>query len=250
MVLAKLKPKSGFSHFFHLGLNALFPAILFVLIRMGFVPIAASLIVLSKWRMFAVRPRYWPANLRANGVDITVGFAAVIFMANSGTASWQIVWAAAYAGWLIFIKPGSSIWKTSMQALIAQIVGSMALFLELGGAPLYVLVLLIWLICYAVARHFFTSFEEPYTPLYAHTWGYFAAALVWLLGHWLVFYGAVAQPTLLLTVIGFGLGTLYYLEQTDRLSVMVRRNFVVMMVAIVLVVILLTDWSGGTVTFS
>lgn len=247
MVLAKLKPKSGFSHFLHLGLNAVLPALLFVLVRMGFVPLAASLIILAKWRMFAVRPRYWPANLRANGVDITVGFATVIFMANSSTASWQLVWAVAYAIWLIFIKPGTSIWKTSLQALIAQTAGLMALFMALGDVSLFVLVGLTWMISYAVARHFFTSFEEPYTALYAHTWGYVSAAMVWLLGHWLVFYGIVAQPTLLLTVLGFGFAALYYLEQTDRLSVMVRRNFVVMMVAIVLVVILLTDWSDGAV---
>lgn len=243
----RLKPKSGFSHFLHLGLNALLPALLFVMIRMGFVPLAASLVILSKWRMFAVRPRYWPANVRANGVDLTVGFATVIFMSNSATAAWQLVWAVSYAIWLIFIKPGSSVWKTSLQALIAQTVGLMALFMALGDAPLYVLVILVWMICYGVARHFFTSFEEPYTSLYAHTWGYFAAALTWLLGHWLIFYGIVAQPTLLLTVMGFGLSALYYLEQTDRLSIVVRRNFVVMMVAIILVVILLTNWSGGTV---
>lgn len=101
MVLKKLKPKSGFSHFVHIAFNAAFPAILFVLVRMGFVPLAVSLIVLSKWRMFAVRPRYWPANLRANGVDMTVGIAAVIFMAQSSTAMWQLVWAVAYAIWLI-----------------------------------------------------------------------------------------------------------------------------------------------------
>ena len=80
MVLTKLKPKSGFSHFFHLGLNALLPALLYVMISMGFVPLAASLIILSKWRMFAVRPRYWPANLRANGVDLTVGLYYFFFI--------------------------------------------------------------------------------------------------------------------------------------------------------------------------
>lgn len=243
----KLKPKSGFSHFIHLGLNALLPALLFVMVRMEFVPIAALLIVLSKWRMFAVRPRYWPANLRANAVDLVIGFSTVIFMSNSDSASWQLVWAVSYAIWLIFIKPGASVWKTSLQALLAQAVGLMALFMALADASTLVLVLLTWIICYSVARHFFTSFEERYTALYAHTWGYFGAALTWLLGHWLVFYSIVAQPTLLLTVLGFGLAALYYLEQTDRLSVAVRRNFVVMMVAIVLVVILLTNWSSETI---
>ncbi len=247
MVLKKLKPKSGFSHFVHILFNALFPVLLLVLVRMGFVPLAATLIVLSKWRMFAVRMRYWPANLRANGVDMTVGFATVIFMAHSDLATWQLVWAAAYAIWLILIKPGSSIFKTSIQALIAQTAGLMALYLALGDASIFILVLLTWMICYSAARHFFTSFEEPYTSLYAHSWGYTAGALTWLLGHWLVFYGLVAQPTLMLTVLGFSFAALYYLEQTDRLSVMVRRNFIAMTVAIVLVIILLTDWSGGTV---
>lgn len=243
----KLKPKSGFSHFIHIGLNILLPALLFILVRMSFVPIAASLIVLSKWRMFAVRPRYWPANLRANGVDLTIGFSTVIFMANANSASWQLVWAVAYAVWLIFVKPGSSVWKTSLQAFLAQTAGLTALFIALGDASILVLVVLAWMICYSVARHFFTSFEEPYTALYAQTWGYFGAALTWLLAHWLVFYDFIAQPMLLLTVLGFGLAALYYLEHTDRLSVVVRRNFVVMMIAIVLVVILLTDWSGGAV---
>lgn len=246
MVLARLKPKSGFSHFLHIGLNALLPVLLLILIRMGFVPQAAALIILSKWRMFAVRPRYWPANVRANGVDIAVGFATVIFISNSASTAWQLVWTLAYAIWLIFIKPGSSVWKTSLQAFIAQTAGLMALFMALGDAQLYVLVILTWMICYGVARHFFTSFEEPYTSLYSHTWGYFAAALTWLLVHWLIYYGDVAQPTLLLTVIGFGLSALYYLEQTDRLSIVVRRNFVVMMVAIIMVILLLTNWSSVT----
>jgi len=122
----------------------------------------------------------------------------------------------------------------------------MAIFMALGDASILVLVLLTWLVCYGVARHFFTSFEEPYTSLYAHTWGYFAAALTWLLAHWLVFFGIVAQVTFLLTVLGFGLAALYYLEQTDRLSIVVRRNFVVMMIAIVMVIILLTNWSTVT----
>ncbi len=243
----RLKPKSGFSHFIHLGLNALLPALVFVMVRMEFVPIAALLIVLSKWRMFAVRPRYWLANIRANSVDLIVGFSTVIFMSTTTSASWQLVWAASYAIWLIFIKPGSSIWKTSLQALLAQTAGLMALFMALGDASILILVSAAWVICYSAARHFFTGYEEQYTALYAHTWGYFAASLTWLLGHWLIYYNIIAQPTLLLTVLGFGLAALYYLEHTDRLSVAVRRNFVVMMVAIVLVVILLTNWSSETI---
>ena len=37
---------------------------------------AIILVLLSKWRVVAVRPRYWWLNLKANLVDFTVGAAA------------------------------------------------------------------------------------------------------------------------------------------------------------------------------
>lgn len=246
-MVRNLKPKSGFSHFFHIALNALLPALVFVLIRMHFVQLAIALILLSKWRMFAVRPRYWPANIRANAVDIIVGVSLVIFMSHSASASWQLLWAIAYGAWLILIKPGSSILKVSIQAGIAQLCGFMALFLAWGDAPLGGLVVAAWVMSYLAARHFMSSFDEPHNSLYAHTWGYFASALTWLLGHWLLFYGVLAQPTLLLTVIGFGLAALYYLDHADRLSLLLRRQFVFIMAMIVVVVLVLSDWGDKAI---
>jgi hypothetical protein len=136
---------------------------------------------------------------------------------------------------------------TAVQAILAQMFGLMALFLGWGGANLAVIVLGSWVICYIAARHFFTSFDEPYMSLLSHSWGYFAAALTWVLGHWLLFYGVVAQPTLLLTVIGFGLATLYYLDQTDRLSLFLRRQFIFIMVAVIFVVLVFSDWGDKTI---
>jgi len=66
------------------------------------------------------------------------------------------------------------------------------------------------------------------------------------LAHWLLFYGVVSQPTLFLSVLGFGIGTLYYLEKRDRLSVLVRRQFVFVMVAIIVIVVVLADWGDKT----
>jgi hypothetical protein len=62
------------------------------------------------------------------------------------------------------------------------------------------------------------------------------------LSHWLLFYGQLAQPTLLLAVIGYGVATLYYLDHDDRLSSAWRRQFVLMMVAVVVVVLTFSDW--------
>jgi hypothetical protein len=238
----KLKPASGFSHFVHLGLTVLLPALVFILVRINFIQLAMAVILLSKWRMLAVRPRYWPANVRANAVDLMVGVSIVIFMAHTDAFSWHLAWALAYGIWLVFIKPGSSSLVVSAQAFIGQTLALMALFLAWKNAPLVGLVVGLWGICYLAARHYFTSFDEPHSSLYAHFWGYFAAALIWILGHWLLFYGVLAQPTLILSVISFACGGLYYLEETDRLSLLWRRQFVLLMVAVIVVVLIFSDW--------
>lgn len=250
-IASKIKPKSGFSHFVHLVFTLLIPVLVFVFVRLTFVPLALATILLSKWRMFAVRPRHWWPNIRANAVDIIVGVSVLVFMIESGAGAengmTKLIWALAYTMWLLFMKPRSGTLMVTLQALIGQTLGLTALWLAWSDKPLIVLVLLSGMICYVSARHFFTNFDEPYAPLFAHTWGYFAAALAWVLGHYLLFYGMLAQPTLLLSVLGFGLGALYYLEQTDRLSVLLRRQFVFIMIAIVTVVIVFSDWGDKTV---
>ncbi|HSX24323.1 MAG TPA: hypothetical protein VLE74_04435, partial [Candidatus Saccharimonadales bacterium] len=226
VIPGKIKPTKGYAHVFHIFLSAVMPALVFVFVRLKFPQGAIAVVLITKWRMFAVRPRFWPAIIRANAVDIIVGLSTVVFMTHSHTASLQLVWAALYMVWQILIKPGRSTFSIALQALTGQTYGLMALFLGWPTAPLLLLVLGTWGACYLAARHFLSSFDEPYVALYSHTWGYFAAALAWLSVHWLLFYSVVAQPTLLLTVIGFGLGSLYYLQETDRLSILLRRQIV------------------------
>ncbi len=243
----KLKPAKGFSGYFHFGLTSFLPVILFVLVQIDLATIAFLVILLSKWRMFVVKPRFWLANLRANAIDIIVGVSFLIFMDVSHSSAWRLIWALTYAGWLLFVKPGSGTLLVSSQAFVGQILGLTALFLGWTTAPLYGLVISAWAICYLAARHFYSSFDEPYTPLYASLWGYFAGALVWILGHWLLFYGFVAQPTLLLTVIGFGLAAIYYLDENDKLSDVLRRQFIFIMLAVIVVVLVFSNWGDKTI---
>lgn len=241
-VRAKIKPTKGYAHVFHVLLSAVMPLLAFVFIRIEIVQLAFAVVLLTKWRMFAVRPRFWPAIVRANAVDILVGVATVVFMTHTSSASFQMLWTGLYIVWQVAIKPGRSVLSVSAQALIGQTYGLMALYMAWPSAALAVLVIGVWGICYLSARHFMTSFDEPYGSLYSHTWGYFAAALAWLSGHWLLFYSGIAQPTLLLTVIGFGLGGLYYLSETDRLSALLRRQIIFIMTAVIVVVLVFSDW--------
>lgn len=245
--VARIKPKKGFAHIAHVLFSAVLPFIIYIMVRIGFVQLAMATVLLSKWRMFAVKPRFWPANIRANAVDIIVGISTVILMANSESGSIQVLWVALYVLWQLVIKPGRSVLRISTQALLGQTYGLMALFVAWPSAPLAALVVLGWAICYLSARHYLSSFDEPYTALYSHIWGYFAAALMWLSSHWLVYYGVVSQPALLLTVLGFGLGGLYYLYETDRLSKLMRNEIIFIMITVVLVVLLFSDWGDKAI---
>jgi hypothetical protein len=246
-LIQKFTPSRGFSHAFYFVYNALLPLLVFLLVRTNFVQLALSLILLSKWRMFAVRPRFWLANIRANAIDIIIGVSVLAFMTATGSEFLQLIWAVLWATWLIQIKPKADTFWVSLQALIGFAAGMTALFLTGVHAPLYLLVSTAGLLCFFAAHHFFDSFDEPYTRLLAYVWGYFGAALTWVLGHWLLFYGPVAQPTLLLVALGFGLGTLYYLDHFDRLSLTVRRQVIFILVAVVLVVLAFSDWGDKIV---
>lgn len=244
---SKLKPAQGYSHYFHLGLTTFLPAILFVLVKIDFAQLALLIILLSKWRMFVVRPRYWLTNIVANATDIIVGVSALVFMDHTSNTAIQLMWAALYGIWLVFIKPGSNTFMISIQALLGQAVGLVALYVAWVEAPMLGIVVGTWIITYLSARHFFMSFEDEYGAFYAQTWAYFSAAMTWVLAHWLLFYGVIPQPALLLSVLSFGLAGLYYLDETERLTPLVQRQVMFIMFAVVVVILVFSDWGDKTV---
>ena len=249
-VLHKFKPARGFSQLLHGLYKIALPVLVLVLVRLAiglWLPILV--ILLAKWRILAVRPRFWPANVRANSIDIIFGVAMVLFIAHAGSSTIQLAWAVVYALWLLYIKPRSSILFISLQAAIGQLVGLMALFLVRPDAPTAVLVLVAGLICYLAARHFFDSFNEPYAKMLAYIWGYFGAALLWVLGHMLVVYprqdGMVAMPTLLLSAVGYSLAAIYYLEHFDKLSGLLKRELLFLGGAVVAILLVSLFYEGA-----
>lgn len=245
-LIDKIKPTAGFSYAIHIILLVFLPLAIFVLVKLNFVQLAFSLVLLSKWRMVAVKPRFWPSNIRANAIDIIVGLSIVIFMMHS-TLPYQILWVMLYVLWLIAIKPAGTLIMVSTQAFIGQLCGLMAIYLAWANGPLYGLTLTTGIVCYFAARHFFDGFDEPYAKLLSYTWGYFGASLAWLLSHWLIYYRLLSQPALLLSTLGYGLAVLYYLDHNNKLSKSIRRQFITVMVVVVVVVIIFSNWGAKVV---
>lgn len=260
-VTAKVKPAGGFAPLFHALYRIALPVVVFVLVRLDIgIWLPLLVILLSKWRIFAVRPRFWPANIRANAVDLMVGVSVVIFMFEANEMGYQMLWAAAYGLWLLFIKPSSSLLFVSVQAGVGQLCGLTALFIVSGktldgnllgwtSLPIGLMLLAGGTICYLAARHFFDSFNEPYAKMLAYVWGYFAAATTWLLGHMLVVYpdqdGVVAHPTLLLSAIGYTLAAVYYLEHFEKLSILIKRELLFLCGLIVLILLASLYYEGS-----
>lgn len=245
--LRNLQPTNGVSYFLHQGLLLVLPLLAFVLVRLNLPGLALTVVVLSKWRMFAVRPRFWAANVRANAIDLMVGLSAVLFMIHFDGVLIEAAWAVLYGVWLVAVKPGSNALTVTAQAFIGQLAALSALYLTWPAAPVVALTFLSGLFCFLAARHFLDAFDEPYAKMLAYTWGYFGAALAWLTSHWLLFYRGVALPTLLLSTLGYGMAVLYYLDHTDRLSATIRRQFLFVMLAIVVVVLAFSDWGDKVV---
>ena len=242
----KIKPRGGFSIILHGILTVLLPFVLYTLVRVEFAQLAVVVVLLSKWRMFAVKARHWPANVRANAVDIIVGIATVLFMTKTHSQGLQFIWAILYGVWLVVIKPKSTTLWIGVQAMIGQLAGLMALYAVYGNSNISILVASSAAICYLSARHFFSAFDEAMGRTTSYVWAYFGASVAWLLSHWLIFYGVVAQPTLIMSVVGYSLAALYYLHQTDRLTKNVQRQFVAVLSAILLFLIVFSDWSDKT----
>ena len=104
-----------------------------------------------------------------------------------------------------------------------------------------------WTVAYLSARHFLTSFEEPNSALISHVWAYFSASLAFVLGHWLLFYGTIAQIIVLLTTLGYTMAALYYLDVTEKLSASLKKQLLLAVFMVFIIVIVLSDWTGSTV---
>lgn len=243
---SKVRPKYGFAHYFHLSLVAILPLLVFIFVRIELVGVALAIILLSKWRIFAVRPRHWLAHLRTNAVDLIFSLSILAFIVNSDSMSWQLIWVLFFEVWVLYIKPGTSTLMVSVQALLAQMIGLVAVFVAFEESSIGVYIIFTSIISYFSARHFFGSFEEKYFNAYSSTWALFVAALTWLLSHWLLFYGPVAQLALMVSVFGYGLATLYYLAETDKLSKPLQKQVIFVMFVVTGLMVALSDWGSKT----
>ena len=219
-LLRIVRKRSFLSEVAYVILNIALAVMLLVLVLVVNVPWPAlGLVLLSKWRIFAVRSRYWAANIRANLVDVIVGISMVIFLyAASGDLTTQIGLTAIYVAWLLFLKPKSKRSYVAAQAMTGLIFG---IVIQVSpDLPASIVVVLGWLVGYASARHILSVQHESHINFLSLLWGFVVAEIMWLSYHWTI--GYQVGSTLQLPQVVVILASLSFLA--ERIYVSFRKH--------------------------
>ena len=169
------------------------------------------LVLVSKWRVFAVRPRFILVNLKANLVDIIVGASIVLLTYYSGSSILLVdfLLAGFYSAWLLFIKPQNSENAALAQSLIAVFLGISAATIMSASLDSIVLVLLAFLVGYAASRHIFIQTSAKDFTLTTLICGLVFAEIALLCHSWMIIYTfgttgvRIPQLAIILTIFAF-----------------------------------------------
>ena len=209
-LLRTARRRSVVSESIYVVLNVLLAVAIFATVFVTASPwYAFVLIVLSKWRVFAVRTRYWGANIRANMIDTIVGFSIVVFMyAASGALYSQVGLTILYIIWLLIIKPRSKKNFVIAQAGIGILFGIGAIMQLSANWPAVVVVLLAWTVGYSAARHVLSVEHETHMNFLSLVWGFVVAEIAWLTYHWTIGYNMpssiqMTQATIIIMLLSF-----------------------------------------------
>lgn len=213
------KSRNVLSSFLHVIMNILLGvgSILVTIISGSWI-LGILLVFLSKWRIFAVRPRFWFLNIKSNLVDIIVGssFVLIAFFAGTEILPVHFILAAFYTAWLIFIKPLSNEVGTIIQSICAIFFGTTATVIATSSLNSVALILVEFIIGYGASRHLFVQKSDENFSYLSVICGFFCAEISWLASTWSIIYtfGAsgiiIPQLALILAISAFSFIKIFY----------------------------------------
>lgn len=224
-LLRLVKRRSLFSEAVYLLLNIGLAVVLYLLVvNVQNIWLPLGLVLLSKWRVLAVRPRYWWANIVGNMVDIIVSLGYVIFLYAAENATvLQLIFLLLFIVWLLLVKPSSSRVMVGVQAISAVFSGTTSLAIIAYNSDPLVFVAGFWLVGYLAARHFLASYEFEQSKLLALSWGLIMAELGYIGYHWLFAYSIsstadfkLVQLSLIVTLLSFLVGRAISLQDENK----------------------------------
>jgi len=209
------KSRNIASNAVHIFLNILLGfAVVLITVFSASPVLGIILVLISKWRVFAVRKRYLWLNIKSNLVDIIVGLSVVLLAYYAGNALMPVhfLLIALSVVWLLFIKPLSSENATLVQSMVAVFLGISASTIMTANMDGLAAVLIAFLIGYAASRHVLSQSGDQDFTLATLICGLVFAEVAWLCHVWSIFYNLnypietgirVPQAALILTIFTF-----------------------------------------------
>lgn len=200
----RLVPSTKYSHremsgrLTHHALSVALPLAIYTLVAIFHLPwVAFSLILLSKWQIFVVKPRFWWANIKFSAVDLIFKLSILSLMLLAQfkinalvtrntliLTIFQLLLVAIYLFWNIHLRKQTSAIGMRLQALSAQFLALMAIMWASGFSgptlPLSVALIACWVTSYSAAQHALFAYEESAIPQIASFWALFATSLSFL----------------------------------------------------------------------
>lgn len=244
------KPGFDTGDILHIGVSLGFVAVIYAMVvYWSLAPLAVVLVILSKWRILAVQPRFWLPNLKANLVDIIVGVSTIVLAHQTNNGWIALIWMALYASWLLFLKPRTDDLWVGLQAFWAQFLGLISIFMiaSLVRQPFLVCVL-VWLVAWSSARHFFSNYEEPHYRSLGLTWGFLISQLAWVSLHWVQYYVIsdmkITVLAIIVAIVSASLGSIYHAYKKDILHRGVLLENTLFAGALLSVILATAHWSA------
>lgn len=214
------KQRSFLSEAVYVILNILLSVALLLIIRYtSSLLLALVLVILSKWRVFAVRSRFWWANIQANAVCFVVSLSYVFLLfslnlaipgSQGGSFIVQAVLASLYASWLIFLKPQSKQVFVVIQSAVALFLGLTVVYMLSYQLDLVVVTVLTGVIGYISARHALSTYEEDRVATLSLAYSFLVAEISWVAYHWMIAYKLpglsfvnIPQASLIVLLVSF-----------------------------------------------
>lgn len=233
----------------YLAINASLPVVLLLLIYWFNSPWPAlALVFISKWRIFALRPRFWLVNVKANAVDLLVGMSAVgLLFYSMSSLPLALAVTIGYGAWLLYLKPRSGVSSLLTQAGIAQFVSLMVLFRFSTEINEFLLLIGCFVIGYSVARHVLSGYEEDSIEFLSHLWGLILVQLGWILNHWTIVYDIglplqVPMIALITLVVSFAVARLYNASKTGQMTDTLVRATAIFSISLLAIILIFARW--------
>lgn len=233
----------------YIGINAALPIVLLLLVTsFSSAWPALALVLLSKWRVFALRPRFWWVNIKANLVDFLVGVSYVgLLYLSSGTLGVMLALAVLYGVWLLYVKPRSDHASVMLQASVAQFLGLTVLFNLSTLMNDFFVILGCFAIGYVAARHVSANYEEEQGEFVSYAWGLAVSQLGWLLYQWTNTYALglpfkLPQIALLVLVVSMAAGKLYAAAKSHHLTMSLVRSTAIFSAVLIAFILIFARW--------